>query len=141
MQMTMLLLMVGTALVFAGRAHVQLRSGVPPRSWLVMEALLASGPGFGWGCATFGPSTAFWLAVGWLSISLVCYVVGRIVANKYSDQMERKDLTSSLHEEENQMSQALSMFNAVDRSIDFELLAEAQEQTARDRRKRLASTG
>lgn len=147
MQLAMLLLMVGTLLVFAGRMHILTHSGIPPRTWLVMEAILSSGPAFGWFALSFGGSTlAIALSATWAFVGILSYfgahVFVRQCLEKQQETSKRTQPREPFDDEPtNPMAKALSRFNEVDRTIDFDALGEEQEKIARIRRKRLSASG
>lgn len=139
----MTLLMLGSALVFAGRAHVQIRAGIPPWPWLLMEVVYAMGPAFGWWALTWATQGAAWSAVAlgvcWLVAGLICYVVGRVVARAYEARLTSRPPSSEANGEiTNPMIKALGVYHAVDRSLDVDALFAHQDQLAQTRRDRVA---
>ena len=86
--LVVVLFLIGSLLVFIGRAQPQIAVGIPNGfSWawlLTFEPLLALGPWFGilaverFGRVGFGP-LGLTTGVGWLVVGLVCAVVGRLV--------------------------------------------------------------
>lgn len=146
MQLAMLLLMVGTLLVFAGRMHILTHSGIPPRTWLVMEAFVSSGPAFGWFALSFGGNTlAIALAATWAFIGVLSYAAAHLFVRQCIEKKEenKKSQPEDLFGDEptNPMAKALLRFNQVDRTIDFDALGEEQEKIARSRRNRLTASG
>lgn len=145
MQLTMLLLMIGTALVFAGRSHVLSNAGIPPRTWIGMEAILSSGPAFGWWCLSLGESSlALALAFSWTFVGILSFAFAHYFVKKCSEKEESNEPSKdSISDDEltNPMAKALLTFQRIDRTIDFDALGEEQEQVARTRRKKIASSG
>ncbi len=141
MQLTMLLLIVGTVLVFAGRAHVLTHAGVPPRAWIPLEALLAAGPAFGWWSLSLGTSWMSLVLAGvWASLGVLCYAFAHLVVRQCT-QVATTANNDPFGEESltNPMAKALVNFRKVDRTIDFDHLGELQERAAMSRRARLSA--
>lgn len=146
MQLAMLLLMVGTAFIFAGRVHILAHSGIPPRMWIAMEAVLSSGPAFGWWCLSLGESSlALGLAFAWTFVGGLSLAAAHLFVKRCQDEVPNPsspdESVPSEGETTNPMEKALLTFQRIDRTIDFDALGEEQEQIARTRRKRIASSG
>lgn len=137
------LLVVGTLMLWGGRAYVQLLAGVPPKPWLVMEILVAAGPAFGWYSYATGASVGLWISGLWALLGLVFLAVSLYVARQYKERKMMADQVVTKQEDEfsgetNPMVRSYRQFQSIDRTFDEELV-DNNLKSARRKRDRIAT--